>query len=64
MPKEKTRNQILVSIVILFLALINYPFLSIFDRSSLVLGVPMLYLYIFSLWGFLIIFLIIFLERK
>jgi hypothetical protein len=64
MPREKSRSQILVSIVLLFLVLINYPFLSIFNRSSLVFGVPLLYFYIFTLWAFLIIFLIVFLERK
>ncbi len=35
---------------LLFLILINYPFLSIFNREILVLGVPLLPLYLFGVW--------------
>lgn len=36
---------------ILGIVLINFPFLHIFNRSDIVLGFPLLFLYFFAGWG-------------
>ena len=45
-----------VTLVLFLLGLLafNPPLLSIFDRSSFVLGMPLLYVYLFCAWGLMI----------
>ena len=53
-------------LVALFLAgalLFNYPLLALFDRATTVLGVPLLYVYIFCAWALLIALLALVVER-
>jgi hypothetical protein len=52
---QKTRR--LVGIFLLGIVLSNYPVLSLFNLDRLVLGIPLIYLYMFSSWV-VIIFLI------
>jgi hypothetical protein len=45
-------------VLILFIAavlLLNYPLLSLADRPWLVLGIPLLYFYLFLIWLLLIV---------
>ena len=44
----------LVALFLLGFALFNYPFLAIFNHARLVLGVPLLFLYLFLAWGVVI----------
>ena len=44
----------LVVLAALGLALFNYPLLRVFDVDVLVLGVPLVWLYVFVVWGLLI----------
>ena len=44
----------LVALAVLAFALFNYPLLRIFDVDVLVLGVPLVWLYVFVVWGLLI----------
>jgi len=44
--------------------LFNYPFLALFDRAATVLGIPVLYVYIFCAWGVLIALVAIVAERR
>jgi len=53
---QKSRR--LVGIFLLGMVLANYPILSLFNLDRLFIGIPLLYLYMFSLWT-VIIFLII-----
>ncbi len=53
--KETLKEQKLLIISCLFLLLFNSPILSIFNIERLVAGVPALFLYVFALWGILII---------
>jgi hypothetical protein len=43
-------RQLWLAMFVLGSMLINFPFISIFDRNVLVLGVPLLYVYFFLGW--------------
>lgn len=43
---------------------LNYPLLTLFSKTLLWFGIPVLYLYLFVLWAFFIIFIAIVTERK
>jgi hypothetical protein len=60
--KRRFRDQIIVLFLMGTLAL-NYPLLSVVDRKSLLLGIPLLYLYIFLIW-LIIIVLMAFIAEK
>ena len=49
------RSEKLLLVFLVFLLLFNYPLLSIFDRPEMWSGVPVLYLYMFLVWGAMII---------
>ncbi|MFO1397082.1 MAG: hypothetical protein U1F48_08470 [Burkholderiales bacterium] len=53
----------LVALFALGLALFNYPLLALFDVAATVLGVPVLYAYIFGAWALLIALLALTIER-
>ncbi|HNI45616.1 MAG TPA: hypothetical protein PKH93_12030 [Chitinophagales bacterium] len=63
MAKEKTKQQPLIYIGILFTFLLNYPILSAYNRSEVVGGIPILYLAMFGLWLLLIV-LLAFIPKK
>ena len=54
MTRDTYKNKRLVSLFLLGCLLFNYPILSIFDLPKLVLGIPLLYLYILCTWALLI----------
>jgi len=43
-------GQRLVAVFIAGMLLLNYPVLSLFDRPLVVLGLPLLHVYLFSVW--------------
>jgi hypothetical protein len=55
MATRKRRTQRLVCLCLLGFVMLNFPLLSLFDVSVLVLGIPLLYGYIFSVWALLIL---------
>ena len=55
MRSQKKRNERIVVLAIVGILALNYPWLSLFSRSVLVFGIPLLYLYLFSLWALLIL---------
>ena len=54
MTRDTYKNRRLVSLFLLGCLLFNYPILSIFNLPKMVLGIPMLYLYILCTWALLI----------
>jgi hypothetical protein len=50
------RKETRWAVFMIGIILINYPILSIFNRSEIVLGVPLTYFYLFLLWLLMIIF--------
>lgn len=58
--KDKLKEQRLLIISLLFLFLLNFPVISIFNLDSTIAGIPALYCYIFALW--LLMIVVIFLS--
>ncbi len=54
MSKFESKGQRLAALCMLGLVLFNFPILALFNRSGTVLGVPLLYAYIFMAWAALI----------
>jgi len=55
MPETVQKNRRLIALSLLGGILLNYPILSLFNLDITVLGIPLLYLYIFIVWFLLII---------
>jgi len=51
MKRANLKSDRLAALFLLGFGLFNYPFLAMFNHARLVLGVPMLYLYLFAAWG-------------
>ena len=64
MYQSIVRNQRLVAAFLLGVALFNYPVLALFNRASDVLGIPVLYAYIFVAWATLIGLFALVVERS
>ncbi len=48
------RGERLVVLALVGVLTLNYPLLALFNDARLVFGIPMLYLYLFLVWGVLI----------
>jgi hypothetical protein len=44
--------------------LFNYPFLALFNRATLFLGIPIFYVYLFAVWAALIALMAYVVESK
>jgi hypothetical protein len=55
MQRTNARNERLVALFLLGLLLFNYPLLTLFNVPRIVLGVPLLYLYLFAAWAAVIL---------
>ena len=56
-------GQRLIALFLLGLLLLNYPIFSLFAGATKLLGVPLLYVYVFLVWAFLIALMALVLER-
>ena len=63
MTRDKINGRRLVGLFLLGLLLFNFPLLHLFNRPVLALGIPILYLYLFSAWS-LVILLILVISRS
>lgn len=63
MTRDKINGRRLVGLFLLGMLLFNFPLLFLFNQPILVLGIPILYLYLFSIWA-LIIFLMLLVSRS
>jgi hypothetical protein len=54
MKKPDRKGPRLVALFLLGCLLFNYPLISLFDRSGTVLGIPVLYAYLFVAWALFI----------
>jgi hypothetical protein len=57
-------SQRLAAAFLAALLLFNYPLLAVFNRATDVLGVPLLYAYLFAAWALLIALLALIVERR
>ena len=63
MLNEKAKEQRFVAMCMLGIVLFNFPVLALFNVSGTVLGIPVLYAYIFAAWTLLIVLLALLAER-
>lgn len=63
MKRTNVRTERLVGLFLLGLLLFNYPLLAAFNTPRLVLGLPLLYLYLFAAWAAIIAVTAIVLAR-
>ena len=63
MNPSTQKSQRLVGLFLLGALLFNYPVLALFSRTAMVLGIPLIYAYIFSAWALLIGLLALVVER-
>ncbi len=64
MTKPDVIGQRLAALFLLGCLLFNYPLLALFNHPGLVLGIPVLYAYLFAAWTLLIALLAIVVEMK
>ncbi len=64
MTRDKINGRRLVGLFLLGMLLFNFPLLSLFNRPILVLGIPVLYLYLFAVWSLIILLILIISSSK
>ena len=52
--RPRRRVERTISLVIAGIVLLNFPLLSVFSKLKLVFGIPVLYFYLFCIWGLII----------
>jgi len=57
-------GQRLTALLLLGVLLFNYPLLQLFARDGSVLGVPLIYCYVFCAWAALIGLMVLVVERR
>ena len=63
MDEDRTPTRLVVLAVVGF-ALFNYPLLRIADVPEVVLGVPLVWLYVLGVWGLLVLLLALTLRKR
>lgn len=64
MSRSSITGQRLAAVFLLGCVLLNYPILFLFNRQESIFGIPLLYIYIFSAWAFLIGLMAYIIERR
>ncbi|MBL8473881.1 MAG: hypothetical protein KF778_06810 [Rhodocyclaceae bacterium] len=64
MTRSKLTAQRLAALFLAGWMAFNYPLLSLFNLPARVLGVPLLYVYVFAAWGLLIALTAWLVERR
>ena len=57
-------GQRLVAVFLLGMLLFNFPLLALFNGTTAVFGIPLLYAYIFSSWALVIALMALVIERS
>lgn len=60
---DRLKSARLVATAVLALLLFNYPFLAVFGVDTLIVGVPVLWAYLFIVWA-AVIALAVWIERS
>ena len=64
MTPENKKSKRLVALYLFGFVLLNYPILSLLNISITVFGFPLLYIYIFGVWGLLILLAALVVSRS
>lgn len=59
MTPDRLKNRRLAGVFLLGWVLFNYPVLSLFNRPVALLGIPLLYAYVFGAWALLIVLIML-----
>jgi len=63
MPLKETAKR-LAFISILFILVFNFPFIAVFNTFQSYLGMPVLYLFLFTAWLLFIVVLFLFMRKN
>ena len=63
MDRQETKAQRLVALCMLGFLLFNYPILALFNQPTALLGIPLVYAYIFAAWALVIALMALVVER-
>lgn len=58
------KHYILIFLFFVMLLTFNFPVLHIFNKAALQWGIPVLYLYVFGVWGLVISALVLLVEYR
>lgn len=58
------KQQRLIAITIFLTCLFNFPILSLFNKANFVFGIPIIYVYVFTVWLVGIIVVAVIAESK
>ena len=61
---DKAKESRFIALCMLGLVLFNFPVLALFNVDATVLGVPLLYAYLFAAWALLIALMAYVAERR
>lgn len=64
MNKPNVKGQRMIALFLLGNLLFNYPLLALFNKPETVLGIPVLYVYVFGAWAGLIALLAYIAEKR
>ena len=64
MIRPSVKGQRLVALFLLGLLLFNYPLLDLFAGPGQIFGIPILYVYVFSVWALLLALMAIVVEKR
>ncbi|MDO8931901.1 MAG: hypothetical protein Q7U97_05865 [Rhodocyclaceae bacterium] len=64
MHRSRLTAERLAALFLLGCALFNYPLLALFNRATEVLGIPLLYAFLFGSWLALIALMAFVIERR
>ncbi len=64
MANRGMMNQRLVAIFLLGCLLFSFPLLALFNGDGAILGIPILYAFLFAAWALLIVLMAIAAERR
>jgi hypothetical protein len=63
MSERESKGARLVALCMLGALLFNYPILALFNRPGMILGIPLLYAYIFAAWALVVAAMALVVER-
>ena len=64
MIRPSIKGQRLVALFLLGFLLLNYPLLNLFARNEEILGIPLLYAYVFAVWAAFIALMALVVEKR
>ena len=64
MARPSRKGERLIGLFLLGCLLFNFPLLALFNVRATVLGIPMLYAYLFAAWALVIALVALIMERS